>query len=188
MNPRYNGLRQQVLKQKQEAAIRLKQYLRNPHKCLNCGSLILPKTGQPLNAVKIKKFCNHTCSCIHTNSLRGFKPKMCKLCNNNPTKSRGAVYCVSCVMEPVILNRKKSDSSHRQIREHARRTLINSKIPKKCHICQYDKHAEACHRKPIEKFSPDTVIRIINDLSNLVWLCPNHHWEYDHLNPTLLQS
>ena len=178
----------------EQGIINLNKYLENPHLCLYCKSPILPKNNQPLNATKMKKFCNHSCSCIYSNIQRGFSSpqlKICKRCGSTKTRSPRSLYCKSCTYifpEARILNHKKSESSHRQIREHSRRVMINSKIYKKCHLCPYTKHVEACHIKPIEKFSPDTLIRVINDMSNLVWLCPNHHWEFDHLHIPLLQS
>lgn len=36
------------------------------------------------------------------------------------------------------------------------------------------------HIKAVSEFSDDTLISEINDINNLVGLCPNHHWEYDH--------
>ena len=32
----------------------------------------------------------------------------------------------------------------------------------------------------ISNFSPDTPIKFVNDMRNLVLLCPNAHWEFDH--------
>lgn len=51
----------------------------------------------------------------------------------------------------------------------------------KCSKCGYDKHVEICHIKPIHTFSEDTLLTEINDVSNLIALCPNCHWELDNL-------
>lgn len=34
---------------------------------------------------------------------------------------------------------------------------------------------EVCHTKAISSFPPETKIREVNRLDNLVYLCPNHH-------------
>lgn len=41
-------------------------------------------------------------------------------------------------------------------------------------------HFDVCHIKPIGSFDDDTLVAEINDLTNLVPLCKNHHWEMDH--------
>jgi hypothetical protein len=53
-------------------------------------------------------------------------------------------------------------------------------LPKRCVNCGYDKHIEVCHRRALTSYPLDTPIAIVNDLSNLVGLCPNCHWELDH--------
>jgi predicted restriction endonuclease len=39
---------------------------------------------------------------------------------------------------------------------------------------------EVAHIKAVSNFSEDSLISEINDISNLIGLCPNHHWEYDN--------
>ena len=36
------------------------------------------------------------------------------------------------------------------------------------------------HIKAVSDYDNDTLISEINDINNLVALCPNHHWEYDN--------
>ena len=36
------------------------------------------------------------------------------------------------------------------------------------------------HIKAVSDFNDDTLISEINDIDNLIALCPNHHWEYDN--------
>ena len=73
----------------------------------------------------------------------------------------------------------RSDANrYRAIRDHARK--ITSKRIQECHICKYNNHVETCHIKEIKSFSPETKVKKINNPSNLVLLCGNHHWELDH--------
>lgn len=50
----------------------------------------------------------------------------------------------------------------------------------KCSRCGYDKHVEVAHKKPIASFPLDTLLTTINSKENLLFLCPNCHWEHDH--------
>lgn len=51
---------------------------------------------------------------------------------------------------------------------------------KECAKCGYSKHIEVCHIKPIASYDLDTKINTVNEISNLIALCPNCHWEFDH--------
>lgn len=62
----------------------------------------------------------------------------------------------------------------------ARQTYTKSNLPRVCRNCGYDKHVEICHIRAINTFPDDTPISVVNDLANLVALCPNCHWELDH--------
>jgi len=66
------------------------------------------------------------------------------------------------------------------IRIHARKVMKDAKISKICKICGYSNYVEVCHIKPIADFKLDSFIKEINNLNNLVYLCPNHHWELDN--------
>lgn len=44
----------------------------------------------------------------------------------------------------------------------------------------YTNYCEVCHIKPVNGFSDESLVSEINDINNLVALCPNHHWEFDH--------
>ncbi len=67
-----------------------------------------------------------------------------------------------------------------RITGHARRVYFASGRPEQCIACDYDKHFNICHIKPIHTFDDDTPISAVNDLDNLIALCPNHHWELDN--------
>lgn len=91
--------------------------------------------------------------------------------------------------ETSILNLTKKELFDRRsnwqnarstIQKYARITYQNSDKPKKCIICGYDKHYEVAHIVAVSDFDDDTLISEINDINNLIALCPNHHWEYDN--------
>lgn len=49
-----------------------------------------------------------------------------------------------------------------------------------CQVCLYDKHIELAHIKAIKDFDENTKLSVVNDASNILVLCPNHHWEFDN--------
>ncbi|MEO1286206.1 MAG: HNH endonuclease [Chloroflexota bacterium] len=69
---------------------------------------------------------------------------------------------------------------HSQIRDRARRRYRNSDRSQSCERCGYKKHIEICHIKAIADYPLETPVSEVNDLNNLVGLCPNCHWELDH--------
>ena len=66
------------------------------------------------------------------------------------------------------------------IRINARKVMKDAKIDKVCKICSYSNYVEVCHIKSIADFDGQSIISEVNSLSNLVYLCPNHHWELDN--------
>ena len=66
------------------------------------------------------------------------------------------------------------------IAQIARQVFKDSDKPKKCAICGYDKHYEVAHIVAVSDFDDDALVSEINDIDNLIALCPNHHWEYDN--------
>lgn len=67
-----------------------------------------------------------------------------------------------------------------RLRKLARSIYHRSEKPRCCAMCGYDKHYEVCHIKPINDFPDSALVAEVNDLNNLVALCPNHHWELDN--------
>lgn len=49
-----------------------------------------------------------------------------------------------------------------------------------CAVCGYTIHVEVCHIKAISSFPLTATVAEVNELVNLVGLCPNHHYEFDH--------
>lgn len=81
-----------------------------------------------------------------------------------------------------LFNSKSWQSARGIIQKRARLIYSNSDKPKSCIICGYSKHFEVAHIKAVSLFDSDSLISEINDISNLIALCPNHHWEYDNDN------
>lgn len=66
-----------------------------------------------------------------------------------------------------------------KIQKHARARFERSSKPKACVVCGWSEHIEVAHVVGAMAFPGDTTIGAINDLNNLVALCPNHHWLLD---------
>ena len=99
---------------------------------------------------------------------------------------------------PAVCNRtygemkaRRTYQAHSHIRENARRIFSRSGVSC-CQACGYSRHVEVCHVKAIHLHNDLQTIGEINDPANLVGLCPNCHWEYDHgilkLPPRVLTS
>lgn len=74
---------------------------------------------------------------------------------------------------------KDGSNKYSIIRQKARLVLKNR--PQSCEKCGYSKHVEVCHLKPISKFEVTATLGQVNNVENLKLLCPNCHWQYDHL-------
>jgi cytidyltransferase-like protein len=118
--------------------------------------------------------------------------KKCKICGKRVWS--GSENCLKCdghikriSYSELTLEKAISISTgnttkfwQQNIRRHARNMMkYEYKKPKKCHICGYDTYVETCHIKPVSKFEKTVKIKEVNSEENLVYLCPNHHKEFD---------
>jgi predicted restriction endonuclease len=146
--------------------------------CLNCDK----PTSNP-------KFCSRSCAAIHNNKTP--KRKRSRTCKNDGCNSpilSSRTYCEK--HNPTVFSvpdvsmaevrGKRSYQKHSVIRHYARKQYNLSGRPMSCSICGYDKHVHICHIKAISDFQPHDRLDTINHMSNLVALCPNHHWELDN--------
>ncbi len=153
-------------------------------KCLKCN-----------NPTKNPKFCSRSCSASYSNFLKPKRKKtfksLCCICNNEIYKSRNK-YCVGCrpttkdwskVKISDLINLRKYQIYSR-IRELARKSYYSylklNNLQPCCTKCGYSKHIEVCHIKPIKSFPKDSYVSEVNQLENLIGLCPNCHWEFDN--------
>ena len=134
------------------------------------------------------KFCSRSCANAYNNK---HLPKRqlegnCSVCQT--LISRRHKYCKLCRIEKFsakdisLLDAKyphHTSARYAKVRDRARRKVINLGWLS-CNQCGYDKHIEACHIKPISSYSGETMISEINREENLIALCPNCHWEFDH--------
>ena len=103
------------------------------------------------------------------------KTNLCKTCYDKehiPTNS--------LTLETIKITKSFSCNHFSRVRYHARKIAQKHNLLLKCALCDYTLHIDACHIKSISSFPPKTLISEINDISNLIGLCKNHHWEFDH--------
>jgi 5-methylcytosine-specific restriction endonuclease McrA len=144
-------------------------------KCLNCDNM----TRNP-------KFCSRSCAASVNNSEfpKRLAEGKCKSCGIALTVRLN--YCKNCqtrgqdvtVNEAIYSNSNKANA-FALIRNRARSKMQKLGF-KSCSKCGYSKHVEVCHIKPIAQFSLDALLSEVNHESNLIILCPNCHWEFDH--------
>jgi len=132
--------------------------------CTKCGNKIELKkknSGGYYN----RKYCN---SCLKlVKSLCGGTLSEFDLLVNQTKKS-------------LYDRRSGWQSANSTIRKHSRLVFFASNEIKVCKICGYSNHIEVCHIKQVKEFTDDAKILEINDIGNLIALCPNHHWEFDN--------
>lgn len=107
----------------------------------------------------------------------------CRICQTSIHSNR--TFCSDCWGGPYLGASKEEaltqdTQRYRRIRSQARIIAKRLGLLDQCVVCGYTAHVEICHKKPIQAYPPDAHMSEINDLSNLVGLCPNHHWELDH--------
>ena len=115
------------------------------------------------------------CKCGKKIFCRSDKWRACRTCLSK-------VKSIEFGLTKKISDFKHTNSRHRyqNVREHAHRMAIVYGFEKKCARCSYDKHVELCHIKAISSFSIDTLLSIVNSSDNIIFLCPNCHWEQEN--------
>lgn len=130
--------------------------------CLQCGEMFMRDNIK-------QKFCSTACR----NAAR-IKPKRKK----ESKVSRGVDYNAITIEELRALS--IPPQHHAKIRAHARKIYAEAGGDMFCYDCGYDLHVDVCHYVPVSMFTDDTPIAVMNDVSNLVALCRNCHWEFDN--------
>lgn len=167
-------------------------------KCENCGMEFQRIRKDPRC---INFFCSKSCAATY-NGKKYPKRILTRKCSregcHNPVKSCRHTLC-SAHYEEYIENKRlffinKTIGEYRQrdsvkgkhpswVNSHIRlmcKTMNGELLKKPCAICGYDKHVELCHIKPISKFDDNDTLFDVNNIKNVIQLCRNCHWEFDH--------
>lgn len=146
----------------------LEKYNSSPKKCKNCSATL--NYFQRLN-----DFCSHSCAAILNNQQRIGQKKEKTV---SPKVIKKDVIGTITKKELFSL-RSNWQSARSAIQKRARKEFFKSN-KKECTICGYTNHVEVAHIKAVSQFSDNSTIDEINHISNLIGLCPNHHWEFDN--------
>jgi len=158
-------------------------------KCSNCGSLVKRMPSEIRKSKSGNSFCSKSCAAVFNNKKypKRHRTRRCGVCNELVRSD--SKYCSGCYRRKHYLEDKtlaeatanrKDNNRYTSIRQVSRKTYLKSDRPKCCAECGYSNHIEVCHIRDIPDFPPTALVREINDLSNLIALCPNHHWEFDN--------
>lgn len=177
----------------------ISNYYLNPKLCKNCHKKIEIGPGQKVHDIRKRVFCSLSCNAVYNNTGRIKRhptERVCIKCNNVFIITRNDTgyfsknkRCPACLDSSIIETRTKKEifeicsswqSARTTIRRHASKIYAKNNKPKCCAICGYHKHYDISHLKSVSDFSENSLITEINDINNLIALCPTHHWEYDH--------
>lgn len=176
--------------------------------CYICNKIFSKPINDYKKSLRMDKaifVCSH--SCANKPPRKRMTPKgLCYDCGNpcGSKQNRSKVRCNLCknrrkqdsknqflVLENTMLqdvqstiqktyNFKNIYAIHRKIREHSRFIFQTSGKPKICAKCGYSLHVEISHIIPVKKFKETDTLGVINNIDNLIALCKNCHWEFDH--------
>lgn len=155
----------------------------------NCAECNKKVTRKPSQLKTNNIFCSKSCAAKCNNRLYPKRERRkCRKCLILLPRNTRQTLCDKCnpniidwtkITYAEMAGRRKYQKNS-AIRNLARRNYMKSSEPKHCHICKYSLHFEVCHIKPIKDFNNNITVAEINDLSNLIALCKNHHWELDN--------
>jgi len=147
------------------------------------------------NQTRNRRFCSVRCSAITTNAETPrvkLHKRFCVVCGVEIDRPDGhksrQTRCPAHEIKRIggVGHKTKSalltsdTQKYRKIRSHARIVARKNGLLKNCAICGYSNWVETCHVKPIQGFPDSASVLDINAPPNLIGLCPNHHWEFDH--------
>ena len=139
----------------------------------------------------VSHFCTRSCAAVYNNTHRPSRlKKKCKSCSCLIISQW--TYCEDCRVnkrrQTDMFDESKSIAyyasktndmnKYRGVRLLAKRTT--RLWPQICKICSYSLHVETCHIRSISSFPTDTLVSVVNADDNMILLCRNCHWEFDH--------
>ena len=146
-------------------------------RCIDCYKIYnkLKSESSIKTEPKIYKYYNKCNICEEQCHKRSINCKKCRI-----EKLNMIDYSLQDVIDTCIKTYGRINANvYNKIRDRAK-TILKNDREKICQHCGYSKHVEACHKIAISSFPKETMVSVINDLNNLLYLCPNCHWEFDN--------
>lgn len=155
--------------------------------CKHCG-----------NETKNQSYCSRSCANIGSKKTSKVRiTKKCRKCDNIVKRS-DVVFCSTHYKE--YLEEKEARIQNTTLEQYTTRPSITNQHPSSkfahirglarskfkhlaclpCFNCGYDKHVELCHIKPLSSFPSTATISEVNNIKNIIQLCPNCQWEFDN--------
>lgn len=155
-----------------------------------------PECNQP---TKNPKYCSNSCAAKVNGKLYPKRKtrKKCLWCDTIVDNWRD-VRCAECQIKYKLTrwdyiqeltladywNRDSVKDLHASSKNVHIRMLARSHfrdlLKKPCAKCGYSIHVELCHIKSVASFKSTDKVKDVNSYANLIQLCPNCHWEFDH--------
>jgi hypothetical protein len=147
----------------------LERYNQNPLMCQHCGAKIEATEERPPSKIKGHKYCTPTC----------FENAMRKRWAKGSADFDPSTVAEKALVHTVIFKMKK-DIDKKSIWRFARRTYESKYSSQTCENCGENQvPGDIAHVDAIDSFSPETQVFVINQIRNLICLCPNCHRRFD---------
>lgn len=157
--------------------------------CLNCGNEIQRMQWEIKKSLNV--FCSHKCFILFkSKNISKIENKIsCECGNKKNIQAKKCKECSLVVKTNLFFSKTKREifeksknyfSARSTICKNARYWIKKYNFEKKCLICSYDKHVETAHIISVMKAPDAFQMKAINSKENLMYLCPNHHWEFDN--------
>lgn len=129
-------------------------------RCLVCNKEVYKRKSQLRKTI----FCSRNCHNIYQT-----KKRICKYCKKEYKGSFGKKYCSKNCRDKQRGNPTTKDGENHRLRQK----WLKNNLPLICVICRYKTVVALHHIEGREVVD-------IYDISKVVTLCLNHHWEADH--------
>lgn len=140
--------------------------------CRRCASIVNNSKSPKRKRTMLR------CSCGDAYTWQESRSRFCLPCRKRRQREREELG-----NRTLEFYRDKNRQNHpswkfAEVRAHARR--LHAHLPKRCQVCGYDKHTELAHITALSKWPLSTTLNEVNAKTNVLVLCPNHHWEFDN--------
>lgn len=123
------------------------------------------------------------CKCGQSKCSRS---KQCKDCHHKSMSDKIVQSCLS-MTDPIskfTYGTSNNPNHWVKIRINARKLVKNLGLLDSCIVCDFP-HVDVCHAKAIKDWPETTPINVVNHPDNLLVLCKNCHWLFDHGHPSI---
>lgn len=143
------------------------------------GNGVQISVGQPLTKQDMQKTCLY-CGKPLTDAGKRLGLKPCELkkrlfCDSTCQRAYLHQLRANRTLQSLVDTGQHPRVRFNGVRSAARKVLQKAGIEKKCCICGFDIVIEVHHIKAVTDFPFSATLAEVNDLSNLLYLCPNHH-------------